>query len=103
MLGAAEGALRINDPIGMEQTAQQSGKGIGLLQIRKLAVKADFAGGVEHTEACHELTAEYAAENLDGQEKVVRRRNPARVVWGKAAGRDDTVDMRMVAPTPTIP
>jgi hypothetical protein len=66
-------------------------------------VEAELASGVEHAEACHELAAEYAAENLDGQEEVVPRRNPARVVWGKAASGDYAVDMRMMEPTPTIP
>jgi hypothetical protein len=103
MLSTAKGTLGINDPIGTEQTTQQSGDGTRLLEMRKLAVKAESAGGVQQAQAGDELTPEYAAENFDGQEEIVPRRNPAAVVWGKTAGRDYAVDMRMMAPALTIP
>ena len=96
MLGAAEGTLGVNDPIGTEQTAQQRGESTGLMQMRKLTVKAEFTGGVQYAKASNELAAEYAAKNLDWQEEVIRCRNPAGVVWGEAAGWDYAVDMRMM-------
>jgi hypothetical protein len=58
MLRTAKGTLGINHPIGTEQTTQQSGEGTGLLQMCKLAVKTEFAGGVQHAKAGDELTPE---------------------------------------------
>jgi hypothetical protein len=67
------------------------------------AVKFELVCGVELAQAGNELAAEHAAKNFHGQEKVVPCWNPAAVVRGQAAGRNDAVDMGVMAPTPTIP
>ena len=67
------------------------------------AVKFELVCGVELAQAGNELAAEHAAKNFHGQEKVVPSWNPAAVVRGQAAGRNDAVDMGVMAPTPTIP
>jgi hypothetical protein len=50
-----------------------------------------------------ELTAEYAAEYLNRQEKSVARVNPALAVERQTAGRNYAVNMGMKASAPTIP
>jgi membrane dipeptidase len=54
-----------------------------------LGQKSELARGVELAQARHELAAKHAAENFHGQEEVVPTWNPAAVVRGQAAGRDD--------------
>ena len=49
------------------------------------------------------LAAEDAAEDLDGEEEGILGMNPARVAWVETAGGNDSVEMRMQTPTPTIP
>jgi hypothetical protein len=58
---------------------------------------------VEGAQTGDKLTPEDSAENLDGQKEVTGRSHPACMVGGQTAGRHDTVNMRMVAPAPTIP
>ena len=50
---------------------------------------------MEGGEAGEEFAAEERAEDMDGEEKVGRRRNPARAVERESAAGDDAVDVRM--------
>ena len=96
VLGAAEGTFGVDYPIGAEQRAQKSRERRRRSEMVQCAVKFQLASGVEFAQACHELTAEHAAEDLHRQEEVMPSWNPMAVVWGQAAGRDDAVDMWMV-------
>ena len=50
-----------------------------------------------------ELTAEHTAEHCDGKKKGAVGGDPASVVGSEAASGDNTVNMRMMTPTPTVP
>ena len=103
MLSPAEGAFAIDHPIGAEQPAEhrrERGRG---LQVRERSMKAEFPLMVEFAKASHKLTSEYTAKDFDRQEEACRRRNPAGVIGRQSTGRNDAVNMRMVASALTIP
>ena len=66
-------------------------------------MKSELACGMEFAQAVHELATEHAAENSHRQEEVVPSWNPTGMVRRKTAGWNDTVDVWMKTPTPTIP
>jgi len=96
MFCSAERALGIDHPIGTEQRTQHGGECLGRLKRDKRTVKTEPSGSVKLAQARHEFAAEHAAEDLHRQEEVVPCGNPAGVVRGQAAGRYDTVDMRVM-------
>ena len=57
-------------------------------------------GGAQHLQ---EQVAEAVGEHADGQEEAGWTGDPARLIGRDAAAGDDTVQVRMVTPTPTIP
>ena len=54
-------------------------------------------------ESCDELAAKDLTQNRLGQEVVVPRVDPAGVIEREAAGGNDDMEMRMEAPTRTVP
>jgi len=54
-------------------------------------------------ERVDELAAKDFCQHLFGKEVVVAGTNPTGVIVREAAGGHDTMDMRMSAPTPTVP
>ena len=42
------------------------------------------------------LSTKHSAQSFDGKQKVFARRSPAAVIEGQGAGRDQTVQMKMV-------
>jgi hypothetical protein len=66
-------------------------------------MKAESFLAVKCAQAGHKLTSKYAAEDCDWQKEAVPRRNPAGMIHSQPASRNDTVHVRVVTPTPTIP
>ena len=54
-------------------------------------------------ERVDELATKDLAEDRLGQEVVLSGTHPTGVIGREAAGRHDTMDMGMKAPTPTVP
>ena len=54
-------------------------------------------------QAIHELSTEHFFENINRQEKLLLRVDPARVVRSQTAGGDNTVNVRMVQQPSTVP
>jgi putative heme iron utilization protein len=51
----------------------------------------------------HELASEHFTQNVHRQEEFLLRVDPLRVVGSQPAGWNHTMNVRMVASTPTIP
>ena len=103
VLSAAKRPLGVNHPVGAEQGTQQCRERLGRTQRSQRSGESQFARVVELAETGDKLATEYPAEDLDREEEMGRRGDPAGVIGGQTAGRNDTVDMRMVTPPPTIP
>lgn len=54
-------------------------------------------------QAGDELAAKYTPQYSDGKEEAWVGSNPVGVIGGESAGGNDTVDMGMETPTPTVP
>ena len=59
-------------------------------------MKAEMAFGKSALQTRDELAPKDATQHFDGKEEAVTRVDPAGVVEGEAAGRNDAVDMRMM-------
>jgi cation transport regulator ChaC len=94
VLGAAKRTFGIDYPIRAKQRAEKGRERLRLLEMVQTAVKSELACSVDIAQARHELAAEHAAENFHRQEEIVPSWDPAAVVRGQAAGRDDAVDVR---------
>ena len=59
-------------------------------------MKAEMALGKSALQRRDELAPKDATQRFDGKKEAVTRADPAGVVEGEAAGRNDAVDMRMM-------
>jgi hypothetical protein len=97
MLRAAEGRLGIDHPIPAEQFPQECSEGPFRLQRFETAGKEKVSFSKSALQTRHELAAENTTEYLYRQEEgVAPRMDPPLAVWGKTAGGNHTVNMRMV-------
>ena len=59
-------------------------------------MEAEFTLRVQFSEAIHEFTPEHFAENGDGQEKLLPRVDPPRMIQSQTAGWNNTVYVRVM-------
>jgi hypothetical protein len=100
---STEGPFGVDDPVVPEQEPEPGCKGPRFSKRGKVAEKLEctlMEGGFK---AGDELTAKNATQHLDGKEEGAAGGDPAEVVWSEPAGGKYAVDMRMKAPTPTVP
>ncbi len=103
IFGAAEGRFGVDDPIFSEQRSQPGREDFGLRKQSQIAGKMKLAvlkGGLESGD---EFAAKHTSEYLDGKKEARTGSNPAGVIERESAGGDNTVDMGMKTPTPTVP
>jgi hypothetical protein len=93
---SAKGAFGVDYPSGPEQQTKPSRERPGILKLRECSMKAQFALGMQLAQAVHKLAPEHFSQNCDGQEKTSLRHLPSRVVGSQSAGRNNTVNMRMM-------
>jgi hypothetical protein len=103
MFRSMKGRLAIDDPVLTEQYSKPGGRGSWVGQCSELAVELDAAFAEGIFECGHELAAEDTAEHFDGKKEGAVGRDPASVVWSKSTSGDDTVHMRVMTPTRTVP
>jgi hypothetical protein len=66
-------------------------------------VEGEFVLRMQRFQAIHKLAPEHFFEHIDRQEKLLLRIDPPRVVRGQTAGGNNTMNVRVMPPTPTIP
>src|SRR6202521_6173992 len=102
LLGTGEELFGIDDPFGCAQGRESGGKCLRLVETDEISKELQFTG----IECCRQTFEEQAPEQ--GREHVRKKgprlaRNPTLAIRRDTATRHDHVDVRMVAPTPTIP
>src|ERR1700681_5029598 len=102
-LRSPEWALGIDDPVFVAQRRQIGREGSCVCERSVLAEELQLAGAMSDSKLLQDQPAEQARENTHVDEKVGPAGDPALTIGRDAAARRDHVDMRMVAPTPTIP
>lgn len=103
VLRPAERRLGIDDPVLTEQGSQEGTEGPILRQCFEGTWQAEIALLVGSLESCNELAAEDTAQDLDRQEERIAGTHPALVIGRETASGDYAMNVRMVAPTLTIP
>ena len=103
VLRTAERAFCVDHPFRAEQGTKPGRKRLPILKCGECSVESEFVLRMELFQAIHELAPKHFSENLDGQEKSLLRVDPPGVVRSQTAGGNHAVDVRMMAPTPTIP
>ena len=101
--GATEGAFQVHDPVLPIEWPQPGGEDLGLSQKLQVTLEVELAVTEGLLERVDELATKDSPQHLLGKEVIVSRANPAGVIEREAAGGNDTVDMGMKAPTPTVP
>jgi hypothetical protein len=103
LLGTGEGLFGIDDPFGCAQGRESGGKCLRLVETDESDKELQFTG----IECCRQTFEEQVPEQA--REHVIRKKesglasDPTLAIRRDAATRDDAVNMRVVAPTPTIP
>ena len=103
MLGASEGAFGVDVPVVSEQGSYPGGEGFGVSEEFQVAVEAQLVLPEAAFESGHKLTTKDATEHLDGEEARIARADPMGAIERQSAGGQDTMHVRMMTPTPTIP
>src|SRR5450759_1592898 len=94
LLGTAEGPLGIDDPACLVQAlSAATGGAIWHLVVQLALAQKLFQAG-------HELATKERTHDMDGKEKVARRRYPLALVARETAAGDDAMDVRV---KPQIP
>ena len=87
----------------MTELVERGGEGRGLGKTSEVAEEAQLAGLECIQQVLQEQATKQAREHAHRQEEVGAASDPARAVERGAATRHHAMNMRMVAPTPTIP
>lgn len=91
----AERRLGVDDPWLLTKPSNQVVEsGLGL-ESSGLARENELAGGFGLAEEVDILAAEYGGESSDGEEEILRGRNPAVAIFGQDAGGNEAVKMEM--------
>jgi hypothetical protein len=80
MLGAAEGRLGIDDPVGALQRTNHCRKRFGCGEWGECAMEAEFGLRVQPAQARDKLAAEHTAEYFHRQEEAVLGSHPVAVI-----------------------
>jgi len=96
MFGAAEGWLGVDDPVLLEQLPEKVAEAAGSREMQLRAMKLQLVLREELLQSSDELTAEYSAQCVDGQEEAWRGIDPSGTVESQAAGGNDVVNMGMM-------
>jgi len=71
-------------------------EGLGLREEREISVKAELAIRKRASQSGNELATENPAQHFDWKEEGITGFDPARVIGRQSAGRDYTMDVRMM-------
>jgi len=103
ILGATEGWFALDHPVLSKQWSEPGGEDLGPSDRCQIAREVELLllkGGLE---AGDELSTKHTSQDRAGKKEARAGWNPSRRVEREPAGRDDTVNMGMMTPTPTVP
>jgi hypothetical protein len=96
LLGPAEGALCINNPILTKQRSEEGCKAFRFIQMLDRSGTSQQLLLKSTPEPSDKLSSKYFAESLNGQEERVSRVNPPFPVRRDPAASNHAVDVRMI-------
>jgi hypothetical protein len=103
LLWACERTLRVDDPFLRAQGSEVRLECFSVVERNEIGEELQLAS----IESCHETfkkqTPEQAREHPNRQEEGRTASDPAHAVGGDTSARYNAMDVRVVAPTPTIP
>jgi hypothetical protein len=97
LLGAAEWWFGVHDPLLVAQEVEQRPKWARLGKIRQSSRKTKSTAGISLLQKGQYLAAEHAAEHVHRQKEVGLGCDPAGVIESQSAGRNETVQVRMMS------
>src|SRR6266404_1049537 len=95
ILGATEGTFQVDDPVLSKQWPEPSSEDLGFGEELQLFGEAELTILEGLPEGRDKLATKELTQYRFGQEIVVRRVDPAGVIGREAAGRNDTMNVRM--------
>ena len=93
LVGAGEGALGVDDPLGLAEGLEVAGEGVGIVESGEGVAELEPAGAEGLLEQFEEEAAEQAGEDPDGEEETGAAGDPAVTVGSDAAAGDDAVQV----------
>ena len=100
---SGEGFLRVDHPVLFSDGSKVTQEGISHPKWVQGGKELQVAGIEGLLEMFEEQSTKQTRQHGDGQEEIRPAGNPPRTIRGNAANRNHAMQMRMVAPTPTIP
>jgi len=96
MFRTAEWRLGVDDPVLSEKLPKKPAETAWLGEVLERSMELESVLPEELSKSSGELAAEDAAQYADGQKETVRRSDPLGAIGGKAAGRNDVMDVGMM-------
>jgi hypothetical protein len=103
VLRTAEGSLRVHNPFGAEQRAEPRREGLRFPKRGECAVEGEFVLRMQRFQAVHELSPEHFFEDLNRQEELLLRVDPAGVIRSQTSGGSHAMNVRMKQQPLTVP
>ena len=103
LFGPAEWRLGVDDPVGLSELSEALAERGGIGEMGEIAKKAQLASREGSLQLLQKQAAEQPREDADRQEEAGPASDPACAVERRSTTRHDTMEVGMVAPTPTIP
>ena len=93
LVGAGEGGLGVDDPLGLAEGLEVEGEGGGIVERGEGVAELEPAGAEGLLEQFEEEAAEQAGQDEDGEEETGAAGDPAVTVGSDAAAGDDAVQV----------
>ena len=103
LLGPRKRPLGVDHPLGMTRLSERARPGGPILQRLEGSHEAQGASVVDGLQVLQEEATEEAGEHAHRQEEAGPTRDPAGAIRREAPARDDTMEMGMMPPAPTLP
>lgn len=97
MLRPAEGTLRVDDPVDVVEGADEGPESLRVIERFQITPEAQLSPFEGPAESVQELPPEDSAEHVDRKEEPMARPNPPGVIRRQTAGRNHTMDVRVVS------
>ena len=101
--GTTEGPFQVHHPVFSVEWPQPGSENLGLRQKFQVGLEVELTILEGQFERVDEFATKDFCQHFLGQEVFFSGANPAGVIRREAAGGNDAMDMRMEAPTPTVP
>jgi hypothetical protein len=103
LFGAGEGRFGVDPPFCLSRGSEVALKGAAVAERLQASAEGQFIGIEGLLQGGKEQPTEETSEHADGQKEVGSAADPTTAVGRETSAWHDAMQVRMVAPTPTIP